>query len=256
MKGAVLRLSALRSAPGGLRVLTYHGMPTDFARHIEAVRSVATIIDEDRFCAYVDGAMRWPEESPEVLITFDDGYRSIVERGGLDVAAEHGVKPVVFALASVVDAAFGQPRGLMKDPDGSPLPLCDVAELRALGDAGWTIGCHTATHWDCGDPDIGRLDVEIRQARAALAEALAAEIRLFAFPWGKPRHAPETAQAVVAASGYTAGFSTVRGRICAGAGTARTFFRRDTIDEWWSSQHVLGCLGGGLDRIDAWRSEG
>jgi hypothetical protein len=246
-KRALLAASSWRQPVPGLRVLTYHTFPRDFSDHVQAVERVARIIDVDHLERCLQGDESWPSERTEVLITFDDGYRSLIEAGGIDAPDVLACRPVVFALAASVDDRFGIPQRLMMGDDDHPLATCDADDLRALAGAGWDIGCHTGSHWDCGDTDQERLRWQIRDSRDALEEAVGAPVRVFAYPWGKPSNASTAAREIVDATGYVAAFSTLRG-VTRTRPDDVTFIRRDVVDDWWTARDVIGCLAGALDR--------
>lgn len=180
-------------------------------------------------------------------MTFDDGYRQLAHSGGAALAESLGIRPVVFALGCIADPSLGRPALLMADSHQRPHRLCSPDDLRRLVDAGWNVGCHTATHWDCGR-DGPELEREVTRARDVLESALGTEVSLFAYPWGKPENACARARQVVIQSGFAAGFSTQRGRITHMPATA-SFLPRDVVDDWWGAPEVMGCLAGGLDSI-------
>lgn len=251
IKQAILRAASRRKPPPGVRVLDYHFLPSSrrFSDHVAAIRAVATIIDERRFVEYLSGRAL-PTDRLEVLLTFDDGYRNIVERGGCEVPQGLGVRPIVFALACIVEPTAPAPSGLMRDATGMPLPLCSAEDLRALATGGWSVGSHTFTHWDCGD-ESNRLEFEICGSRTALVSALQRDVSLFAYPWGKRQNASSRARELVMEGGYAGAFSTVRGPLTM-VPAPPTFLRRDVVDDWWTGREVAGCLAGGLDVVSKW----
>ena len=121
--------------------------------------SLADALDEKRF-----------------VLTFDDAHRSL-----LDLAA-----PKLRALD--VPAAVFVPT----DYVGMSDEVLSWDELRALRDAGWTIGSHSRTHarmsWRFYDEDDSayarRLDDEAARSREILEKKLGITIRDFAYPYG------------------------------------------------------------------------
>jgi peptidoglycan/xylan/chitin deacetylase (PgdA/CDA1 family) len=87
-------------------------------------------------------------------------------------------------------------------------------DVRALSDAGCTVGFHTRRH----DALPGLSDVELESAlldgRDALAAAAAAPVDLLAYPHGK---ADERVVEAARAAGFTLGFTTARGAVTAEA---------------------------------------
>jgi peptidoglycan/xylan/chitin deacetylase (PgdA/CDA1 family) len=84
------------------------------------------------------------------------------------------------ARASFVDRLAGE------SGSESERVMMNATEVRALADAGFEIGAHTVTH-----PILSKLSpedawTEIRTSKEALEQILAREIRVFAYPNGRP----------------------------------------------------------------------
>jgi peptidoglycan/xylan/chitin deacetylase (PgdA/CDA1 family) len=137
---------------------------------------------------------RKPVPAPSFVVTFDDGYRDVLEvQSTLERLA---IRPLLFMVS---DAASAIGRTL---PDGCELLRHD--ELRALSGAGWEIGSHSATHADLpglGDDELTR---EFRGSKLELETTLGKPIRYFAYPKG--RYTQRVAEACRSA-GYAAAFS-------------------------------------------------
>ena len=250
VRAVLLRAAARRRAAPGIRVLTYHLLPSpsEFRAHVEAIRSVGEIIDEDAFLDALEHPDTLAANGCRVLLTFDDGYRQHLIGEALDLVRDLGLRPTVFMLASGVDPTLGAPQRLVRSQRDQAKPLVDASELRAAVAAGWFVGSHTSTHWDCsrgGPDDLAR---EIGGSKAILEECLETEVRTFAFPWGKPENLSPDAVHAVRAHGYRAAFTTVRGRIAERPPNALDL-PRDVVEDWWGAREVRGCLTGVLDRV-------
>ena len=82
----------------------------------------------------------WPARA--FLLTFDDGYRSVLEQAA-SVVAEHGFTATVFVPSGLVGGTMRR----YGAPAGTPVaPLLDWPALKTLSSAGWTIGSHSRTH--------------------------------------------------------------------------------------------------------------
>lgn len=245
----LLRAAARRPARPGIRVLAYHLMPPPsiFRAHIAAIRSVAEIIDEHEFLAALDDPVSLTSGDCRVLLTFDDGYRQHLTAEALAFVKKLALRPTVFMLAAGVDPSLGRPRRLLDGSDDAG-SLVDADELRTAVDAGWFVGSHTSTHWDCSGGTTDDLAREIGGSKSALETCLGTEIRTFAFPWGKPENVSPLAYDAIRNSGYQAAFTTVRGRI---SRTPSSVFDlpRDVVEEWWGPGELSGCLAGALDRF-------
>lgn len=254
LRRAFLALSSKARPKPGVRVLTYHLMPParEFRRHVEIIRSGAEIIDEPTLLDLVAGGHR-SNGKCHVLITFDDGYQNNVDDSSLELTQELGVRPLVFVVGAAVRPGFGTPRRLVRNAAGVPHPLASTEALRNAAAAGWAIGSHTATHWDCATGDDDDFEREIAGSKTALEEALGVEVRTFAYPWGRRENISDAAGEWIVKSGYRASFTTARGRIDVADVTSPYSLPRDPIEDWWGPREIAGCLAGGLDRVAGWR---
>jgi hypothetical protein len=246
----LLRWAAKRDATPGIRVLAYHLLPSApvFAAHIETIRSVARIIDEDEFVETLDDPERLESEECRVLLTFDDGYRQHLTGEALDVVRDLGLRPTVFMVAAGVEPSLGRPHRLVRPQRHVDRPLVNAPELRAAVDAGWFVGSHTSTHWDCGSGDADDLAREIGGSKSILEACLGVEIRTFAYPFGKRENLQPAALDEVRRSGFRAAFTTSRGRI-ASSPASRVDLPRDVVEDWWGVRELRACLSGVLDRF-------
>ncbi|TML88397.1 MAG: polysaccharide deacetylase family protein [Actinobacteria bacterium] len=224
----------------------------EFRRHVDIIRTRAEIIDETTLLELVTSGRR-SNGTSHVLITFDDGYQNNVDDSSLELTRELGVRPLVFVVGAAVRPNFGTPRRLMRSPAGAPHPLASTESLRNAVSAGWAIGSHTATHWDCATGDAGDFEREIAGSKAALEEAIGVEVRTFAYPWGRRENISAAAGEWIVKSGYQASFTTARGRIDVAGVTSPYDLPRDPVEEWWGPREIAGCLAGGLDRVAGWR---
>ena len=115
-----------------------------------------------------------------VVITFDDGYRSLLKYA-LPILARYHFHATVFAIAGYVgranswDVKFFLPR----------FPHLDWNELRELMAAGWEIGSHSLNH----DYLPALADAELRRdlvdSRKILEDDLQTPIRHLSLPFGR-----------------------------------------------------------------------
>jgi peptidoglycan/xylan/chitin deacetylase (PgdA/CDA1 family) len=172
-----------------------------------------------------------------VLVTFDDGYRSLydVARPALK---RYAIPATLFACSEPIqrqrlfwfdalarasgEAAVAQHRPVLSGPawhpsghadvvadPADPLAPLTVDHLKALADAGVEIGAHTATHVPLAAlaPDAQRLELAV--CRDALMRWIGGPVRSLAYPWGT-RDADYTDETVgIAASlGFDFAFTT------------------------------------------------
>lgn len=117
----------------------------------------------------------------DLCVTFDDGFRSVMERGA-PVLDRLGVPATLFVTSGFVDGEIDAPTA---EPGGrGELAPLDWDGIRALAARGWEIGAHTVTHPVLtGLPDATLAD-ELDGSRAAVEERIDAACTSFAYPYG------------------------------------------------------------------------
>jgi peptidoglycan/xylan/chitin deacetylase (PgdA/CDA1 family) len=199
---AVLAYHAI-SDLGGDRVLREYGVPAQrFAAQLDTLARRGW-----RFIAF-DDLVRAMEErgslpARAVLVTFDDAYRDLLERGS-PLLAEYGVPGLVFAVSSKLGAIndWEARTGVTR------LPLLDERGLKELAARGLTVGSHGATHRSLVGLDERELEREVLGSAAALEAVGLPRPAAFSYPYGEwdPRVA-----AAVGSAGYTAAFTVESG---------------------------------------------
>ncbi len=192
-----------------MHVLTYHkidtrrelGVNTVSPRRFEAHlrRILALGLRPVDMSATVDAiADDAPDGSTarDVHLTFDDGYQNFLEHAW-PLCVQYGFPATVFPVAGYVgrsntwDLSFPRTRHLA------------WRDLRALADAGVTIGAHTVTH-----PFLSRISpkaakAEIQGSRERLEDGIGRPVTVFAYPHGD---SSPGVRRLVAAAGYEAAF--------------------------------------------------
>ncbi|HSC90998.1 MAG TPA: polysaccharide deacetylase family protein [Gaiellaceae bacterium] len=156
-----------------------------------------------RFATFHE-AVSAPPTGRVVAVTFDDGYRSVLD-AAFPVLSGLGVPATVFVCTDFVDRGGAMSwRGISDwagGPYASELAALSWAELRTLGAAGWEVGSHTRTHPFLTALADGPLEDELVGSRARCEEALGVPCRSLAYPYGDfDARVVERA----AAAGYTA----------------------------------------------------
>jgi peptidoglycan/xylan/chitin deacetylase (PgdA/CDA1 family) len=145
-----------------------------------------------------------------VAITFDDGFRSVIDRA-LPILTRFGF----VATAFVPTAYIGRPEpndwpnvnrwiGGSYEPELEPMGWPDLA---ALADAGWEIGSHTCTHPDLTSLDDQELGEELVTSRRHCERELGVACHSIAYPYGA---VDARVTAAAARAGYTAGAALPR----------------------------------------------
>ena len=169
-------------------VLTYHAIepgppplclaPEVFASHLDRlVAEGATALTVSQLA---DALARDELPARAVAITFDDGAASVA-RAAAALLAERGLTATVFCVAGHLGGASDWPT----QPSAAPrLRLASAGELRGLVAAGFEIGSHGFRHAPLDTDDPAVLDRELRESRRVLEDAVGAEVRAFAYPYG------------------------------------------------------------------------
>jgi peptidoglycan/xylan/chitin deacetylase (PgdA/CDA1 family) len=173
----------------GTLVLMYHGIGDDPAprgelRYTVSEAAFAAALEElahrqvVSLPFFLDGRAR----AGSVVITFDDGERSVLERA-LPLMEARGLRGAVY----VTSGWIGAPGYLAAD------------DLRLLESKGWTIGAHGVSHRYLPDLSGAELRAELAQARADLERALGHPAVHMSLPGGR-------ADARVLAAAHEAGY--------------------------------------------------
>lgn len=178
-----------------------------------------------------------PLPARPVLVTFDDGYRSVFEMAR-PVLRRYRIPATVFVCTDPVrdqqlfwfdavaraagEAAVDAVRAL---PDaerqaaadacetnavpGDPLAPMTSDQIRQLADEGFSIGVHTSSHAPLGRAAPSLQQEELDSCRTALESWTGQRVDALAYPWGAPRidYTPETL-AIAERLGFTTGFTT------------------------------------------------
>lgn len=121
------------------------------------------------------------------VLTFDDGYRSVVTRAA-PVLRELGVPATLFVVTDHVGTAKPMRWPGIEEWLGGEheeeLAGVSWAELEELAAAGWELGSHTCTHRPLPDLDDDELERELGRSRAVVEERLGRACDVLAYPYG------------------------------------------------------------------------
>lgn len=150
----------------------YHGLLGGGAPHLER-QQFAEQLQQLASSGHSVGPL---EQQPQVALTFDDGYRDLLE-----VAV-----PILEALrwqATVFLTCDGlnqqQPQHM------PPKPLLDWDGARQLVKLGWEVGCHSWTHRDLTRIPPGDWRREVIDSKEHLQQQLGVPVESFAPPLGR-----------------------------------------------------------------------
>lgn len=124
---------------------------------------------------------------PTVAVTFDDGFRSVVEHA-FPILAHYGIPATMFVVTDFVGAdaplAWSGIDHWIESPSASELKSVSWDDLSQLAAAGWEIGSHTCTHphlTHCEDDELVR---ELRDSKRRCERDLGIVCRSLAYPYG------------------------------------------------------------------------
>jgi peptidoglycan/xylan/chitin deacetylase (PgdA/CDA1 family) len=132
-------------------------------------------------------ALAGSEGGRVACVTFDDGYRSVLELAK-PILDRHGYPGTLFVPTDWPGA--GRPMrwpGIDRwigTPHERELEALGWRELRELADAGWEIGSHTCSHPRLPQLDAGALARELRDSRARIEQELERSCVSLAYPYG------------------------------------------------------------------------
>ena len=222
----------------GMPFANLHVSEETFAAQCRMLAQTCHPIDLATFCEARATGRELPRRP--VLMTFDDGYRSVFELAR-PILLQHNIPATMFvcsepirdqrlfwfdAVASALGAdAVNEARALPNEAwravarahetpaNAAPAlaPMTD-AQVRQLADEGFTIGVHTASHAPLGGASLDVQRHELQSCRAALEEWTGRPVTTLAYPFGAPS-ADFDAETVSVADrlGFAAGFTTRSG---------------------------------------------
>lgn len=179
----------------------------------------------------VRGAVRGGR--PAVAITFDDGYRSVLETAA-PVLQRHGLPATVF-----VPTRYVGDRNRWDPPSGCPLEIMTADELRRAQGAGVAVESHGHAHLDLSDASYDEAAADLAPSMEALADITGRRPQLLAYPF---RTGSVGAQQAAVALGFDAAFTVDlrhRGRYLWGR-VAVTPHDDDRVFAWKTSGWWLG----------------
>lgn len=112
---------------------------------------------------------------PSVVITFDDGYKDILQVKNF--LKNLDITPTLFVLSDTKNAN--------RKELGTNRDFLSNEEVLGLVRSGWEIGSHTATHSDMGKLNHNQIFNEINDSKKILERQFALQIRYLAYPKGK-----------------------------------------------------------------------
>jgi peptidoglycan/xylan/chitin deacetylase (PgdA/CDA1 family) len=172
------------------RVLAYHKIthfelggtwvpPRRFAAQLDTLLDAGfTFIDESAFIDSLEGSRICAGR--EVLLTFDDGYREILEHAA-PVLEARCIPALVFLVSSYVGL---DNRWELCWP-GRRFRHLDWGEIIDLAGRGFSFGSHTCTHRDLSRLRDNEITRELVDSKTELERHLGVAVRSLSYPFGR-----------------------------------------------------------------------
>jgi len=144
-------------------------------------------------------------DSSAVVLTFDDGYRSVYTHA-FPVLQRHRYPATVFLVPGVQSGTY--PRDFMPERLG---PLLSWPEAREMLRYGVTFGAHGLTHRKLSrlaDHEVVR---EVEESKRAIEDALSTDVTEFCYPFGSFDSFTDATETIVGRFGFAAVCATIAG---------------------------------------------
>jgi peptidoglycan/xylan/chitin deacetylase (PgdA/CDA1 family) len=234
-----------------MRVLAYHKVtafelggtwvpPKRFVRQIDALLEAGfSFIDEARFLDALEG--RRASGTNEILLTFDDGYRVL-----LDHAVPALVARRIPALLFLVSGFVGKENTWELNLPGRRFRHLGWEEIDSLARSGFSFGSHGRTHSDLTRLSLEAVREELIRSKEEIEKRLGTPVRSLSYPYGRVN---DCVRREAERAGYEAAFT-----LCSPRGARRPDryeLRREAVYVIDSIQSVKAKLGGGvLQRVE------
>jgi peptidoglycan/xylan/chitin deacetylase (PgdA/CDA1 family) len=232
----------MRSHPTGDRSRTKFAI---FSLHTIAQASSDMAVSEPRLRAQLSGLLEAgyrcldlsealraltsqdPLPQPAFCLTFDDGYRSVYERG-LPILEDLDLTATLFVTVNFLDRLVQPPwhsrdAALLREYSVNaahfqPLDWPQVREMVAGKRV--RLGSHSLNHFMIGQLSEADLRAEIRDSKEILENRLGGEVPFFAYPYGVRPYGAYTArsEAIIREAGYRCSCTSRISRAAIGTG--------------------------------------
>ena len=248
------RLQVLTQSPF-IRAVNYHGLPPQHAARFE---------DQLRWYAdrFVPVGLHdlvqlqrgvWPYDRPGLLLSFDDGQRSVYD-DALPIVERFGFRAWLLVPPGFIETppagqyAYSQAHAITCDPPSTPGERVAMSwdDIRDAARRGHVVGSHTYSHHRL--PATTPEEVlrhEVVGSKAALERELGAEVATFGWVGGEePAYSARAAEAIRAA-GYRIGLMTNNQVFRPGGDLLQV--QRSNIEAAWPLPVVRFLLSGFMD---------
>lgn len=173
--------------------------PSDFAAQLGFLRKAGySTISFSRYLEFLDGRGNLPRRP--IILTFDDGYRSVLT-SGYPCLSKYGFTASVFVVAACVGGTNDWDRNALQEP------LLSSDEILELQRNGVEFQSHTYTHARLTAIPRQHASDELARSRSDLELLLGAPVHTISYPYGA--YSAEV-ESLARDAGYRAGVITRR----------------------------------------------
>ncbi|MFH1045784.1 MAG: polysaccharide deacetylase family protein [Candidatus Omnitrophota bacterium] len=200
----------------GFRILLYHSVnltdssdrlgirmsPEKFLQQMQYLHEAGyTVGDLADLIQSVQKGLALAEKT--IAITFDDGYKDVLENA-LPILRKFGFSATVFIAPAYTN---GMP--LARNCYWESWPFLSWPDLKILQKEGLKIGAHSFSHQPLAALTEEQLQRETKTAKDTIEQALGSEVKLFSYPHGSVN---PTIKETVKSAGYAAACASMAGR--------------------------------------------
>lgn len=189
--------------PKQIVILCYHGVSSDAkwrfdVKKSEFIKQIKYLSEKYEFkdILWLDDYLKSNQRLSKntAIVTFDDGYRSVMEVG--NVLSKYRITPTLFVLSET---------NKVDDSEvGTKVKFLTKSDMRKLKTMGWIFGSHGATHANFSKLEKIDLRREICESKLILEKLLEDSIKYFAYPKGSYN---SNAIDLIRSTKYSLGFS-------------------------------------------------
>jgi len=174
---AILMYHKVDRIPPGARHRGNYVLPEAFETHLSNLKRWGyESVTFEQWIAYREGSGVLPERP--LIITFDDGYRSMYEIAW-PALNQWGFRATVFLVSDLIGKTNAW------DADERQEPLLNVKEIREMQASGITFGSHTQTHPALTKIPLERAAGELAGSRSTLESLLGIPVTTLCYPYAK-----------------------------------------------------------------------
>ena len=194
---AILGFHKIGEPPTGNRATWFYVSEATFGSFLSRLQDDAWhVLDLQTFLVGVAVPARLPERS--VLLTFDDGYRSM-RQIALPWLLRFGYPSVLFVPTDFIGKCNEFDAGI--EPQEA---VCDWDDLRELQRHGVSVQSHGASHRRFSELAPGELEEELHRSKATLEAGLGTPVEAISYPYGDGGVDPQAVDAALERTGYRA----------------------------------------------------